>query len=115
MSLTQFIKEKEVRERIDAEFEIPKMIFILAVNTSASLMNPERMKTTYKNVLIPLYDNLTSLFKKSCITNLEWSYEVEKHPNFGDGKESEGTFIWDALRVEFKITITDDCLRPIKL
>tara|TARA_R110002126_G_scaffold129081_1_gene271766 strand:+ start:86 stop:589 length:504 start_codon:yes stop_codon:yes gene_type:complete len=104
-------KEKHFEHKVKVE----NMVLILAVHTDKGMQNPERLKTTYKNILIPLYDNIATLLKKACITNLEWSYDVEKHPNYGSGQESNGVFIWDALRCEFSITITDDCLKPITI
>jgi len=95
--------------------DVKGMVLVLAVQSNASMQNRERLKTTFNQLLIPLYDNISLLFKRASITNLNWDYEVQKHPNYSDGGDSAGTFLWDALRMKFDIRITDDCLKAIKV
>jgi len=92
---------------------------VLAVKTIASMQNPERLETTFKKVLIPLFDNIRHLFNVANIVNKADKYEIIKYPNYdynNGGAEHPGTLIWDALDVKFDISILSNrvCLKPVK-
>ena len=90
--------------------------FILAVKGNTQFENKQRMQETYQKVLIPLFDNIRSLFKRANITSTDSVYTIVKYPNYSsdsEGTEHAGTFIWDALKFTLSITITDDCLNKI--
>jgi len=96
---------------------VDKVTLILAVPTNESMQNKERLNETYKKVLFPLYDNMRHCLENANIVNIAKEFKVIKYPNYSDeqssGDESAGTFIWDALKVNFQITIRDTCLKPI--
>jgi len=96
---------------------VDKATLILAVPTNESMQNKERLNETYKKVLFPLYDNMRHCLENANIVNIAKEFKVVKYPNYSDeqssGEESAGTFIWDALKVNFQITIQDTCLKPI--
>jgi len=90
--------------------------FILCTrNENVNMYNPERLATSFANVLIPLYDSMLHSFKVGGIV----SYDQEEltrsfHPNYSknDNGEQHGTIdIWDALkiRVDLKIYGINEC------
>jgi len=95
---------------------IDKVTLILAVPTNKSMQNKQRLDETYKKVLFPLYDNMVFALGQANIVNIAHEFKVVKYPNYSDeplDDESAGIFIWDALKVNFQITIQDTCLKPI--
>lgn len=95
---------------------IDKTTLILAVPTNKSMQTKQRIDETYKKVLFPLYDNMVFALGQANIVNIAHEFKVVKYPNYSDepsDEESAGIFIWDALRVNFQITIQGTCLKPI--
>lgn len=90
--------------------------FILAVPTKAELRNPERRKTTYKNVLNPLLENFILLFRRANIISFEGNFTAVKHPNYSsdeNGDEHIAGVIWDAYRVDVSFSVIDTCYRKV--
>jgi hypothetical protein len=90
---------------------------ILATQTNASMGNVERMNKTFNKVLFPLLDNINKLFIRANITSYNEEFELTKYPNYSDNESADehaGIFIWDALKVDLDLTITDDCLKSIR-
>lgn len=112
---------KEVHSKKTVKLD--RISFILAVETNDKMFNRERFNTTYKNVLVPLYDNFRELLEKANIVNLAEEVEVWKYPNYSNEKlpgnretlkssEKNKTFdIWDAIKVTMNIKLTDNCFR----
>jgi len=96
---------------------VDKVTLVLAVPTNQSMQNKQRLNETYKKVLFPLFDNLVYCLEHANIVNIAREFKVVKYPNYSDeqssSEESAGTFVWDALKVNFQITIRDTCLKPI--
>ena len=99
--------------------ELPSVSFILAVDTTSAMMNPERIEETYKKILIPLYDNFIAVLSKNNIINIEHNFNVIKYPNYSDdnstGDKNKTISRWDALKVNFRCTINKVCLKDIKI
>jgi hypothetical protein len=99
------------------DVSIKRLSLILATQTNASMGNVERMNKTFNKVLFPLLDNINKLFIRANITDYNGEFELTKYPNYSDNSgddEYAGIFIWDALKVELDLTITDDCLKNIR-
>ena len=99
------------------DVSIKKLSLILAMQTNASMGNVERMNKTFNKVLLPLLDNIHTLFIRANITSYDEEFELTKYPNYSDNSgadEHAGIFIWDALKVELDLIITDDCLKNIR-
>lgn len=98
---------------------IESMQLVLAVETNGVMLNSERMKRTYEQVLIPLFNNLKKAFTQANIIDIKGydEYLITKFPNYSDdssnGEENQATYIWDALKVTFSCTLNANCLRPI--
>lgn len=107
--------EKQLKTKV----ELPSVSFILAVDTKTEMLNPERIKESYKKILIPMYDNFVKVITRNNIINIEHSFNVIKYPNYSDdnstGDKNKTIARWDALKVNFKCTINDTCLRKIKI
>ena len=106
-------EEKHNKNRL----QVDDVVFILAVPTIASMQNPQRLKETYANILIPLFDNVRWLFRRTNIVNFNDEYTMTKYPNYSDtddGEEHAGTFIWDALKVELSFSVIDTCYKSVK-
>lgn len=80
---------------------------------SSTLLNQVRLRTTFKDVLFPLLDNLEKCFKRAnTVLTIESTSDIEKFYNYGQDKESETTAIWDALTFDVDLKFNNDCLRP---
>lgn len=98
--------------------ELERISFILAVRTNKVMLNDQRIKETYKGLLIPLLKNIKILFDRANIISVNDEYSVVKFPNYsGDDNNSKSSFTtdpWDALKVTFSCSINSVCLRPIQ-
>lgn len=104
---TQFAKQGYVRTNLE---------LVLAVQTNAELYNTERWATTYRNILVPLFNNIDTAFKQSGIIRSEYEYRVRKRPNYSetDSKEKNAFVdIIDALVVNLQVEITSACINTI--
>ena len=108
---------KEMHHKNKVQLE--DLTLILIVNTNDKMLNKERLDTTYRKVLLPLYENIFSAFQKAVNVNLLETIEVTKFPNYGDTESnSDSSFtvdLWDALKTVWKIEITRACLKTIKI
>jgi len=102
-------EEKHTRTNV----EISNISLILAVETNIEMFNPERMESTFKAVLIPLWDNIRELFNASNTIAVSQEYDIIKFPNYGEEDTSESTDIWDALKITFECEINNYCLNEI--
>ncbi len=96
--------------------EVSNATFILAVPTVTGMQNKERLSRTFGEILIPLFDNFRTLFKRANIVNCNSEYDVFKYPNYSDsesGDEHAGAFIWDAMRIDFDFDLIEGCYRKI--
>jgi len=90
---------------------------ILAVrNKEVSWLNERRFKNTYSQILIPLLENVLKSFKGTKIASINRDtegnlYRLTKFPNYGNtetnGDKHFTTDIWDAIRVEFDLTVNN--------
>lgn len=103
---TQSVRDLESNSRIS--------LVIATRNPHTEYTNTNRWATSYKNVLFPVVGYLEQLFDRSPQTIWDGSYELYEFPNYGDTKETETIDIWDALRMDFDVTFTNDCFRQIK-
>lgn len=86
-------------------------VFILATKEKQTeLLNSNRLKMSFKNVLIPLTENILTLFKKAGIFNWDGNYTIEKFYNYGDGEQNKTTDIWDAIRLTVNLEINSRCI-----
>lgn len=82
--------------------------FILCTrNENIDMYTPQRLATTYKDVLIPLYDALLKSFKTGNIVVYDdESIDREFYPNYSvNEKENRVIDIWDALEVTLDLKI----------
>jgi hypothetical protein len=99
---------------------IDNLVLILAVPTNSTMENEERLKTTFGNVLFPLFDSIKHCLKTANIITYggaDESIQLIKYPNYSESDSKEETFaneIWDALKLTFDIEIIQTCLKPIK-
>lgn len=98
---------------------LDQITIILATDTGIPLLNKERLDSVYKTILIPLYNNVTNLFRMASIMNVSDTYQVIKFPKYSGSDDVNGDYdetvdVWDALKVTFDCTINNTCLRPIK-
>tara|TARA_R110000782_G_scaffold93408_1_gene176919 strand:- start:2553 stop:3131 length:579 start_codon:yes stop_codon:yes gene_type:complete len=100
--------------------KIDNLVLILAVPTNSTMENEERLKTTFGNVLFPLFDSIKHCLKTANIITYggaDESIQLIKYPNYSESDSKEETFaneIWDALKLTFDIEIIQTCLKPIK-
>jgi len=92
----------------------PISLVIMTRNENKDWHNGNRWKTSYQTVLFPVLNNIIEIFKKS---NVFSAFDVEQakvseFPDYGNGRESELTDIVDALRLDARVVITDNCYIP---
>ena len=103
---------KEIQTK--THVEVSNIQLILAVKSNMPMLNFERMEVTFNAILIPLYNNITNLFKRANIVNVSGDYDVIKYPNYSSTDRSEETYgnlIWDAMKLEFSIKIKSTCFK----
>ena len=86
-------------------------------NSPAAKRFEYQFNKTFNKVLFPLLDNINKLFIRANITSYNEEFELTKYPNYSDNESADehaGIFIWDALKVDLDLTITDDCLKNIR-
>ena len=79
----------------------------------ATLLNQQRIETTFGQVLFPVLESVRKAFERSNIVNLqdrEW--EIVKFYNYGDADGTEQTEIIDAIQFNVTLAINEDCLKP---
>jgi hypothetical protein len=113
----QLIKREsddDIRKNIKTDLEF----FIAVRNLNVDMFNTERWETSYKNVLVPVYENIKKAFIRSGIVRSDFVYEVFKKPNYSqiDNNDKNKTIdIIDAILVRLpNAEITKDCVRIIK-
>lgn len=88
---------------------------IIAINSNANTSNSERLNISFKPSLIPLYKNILKSLKQSGFTKI---IEAQKNKrtdfyNYGvkekNSKEKKhiATDIWDAIKFECELELTD--------
>lgn len=95
-----------------------KLKLILAVNSNSKLTNSERLEISFKTILVPLFENVIKAFNRCGFITLR-NRENEKRTNFFNygvkqgETESQATDIWDAIKFECEIEMSDCALREI--
>lgn len=80
---------------------------------NSSLLNQQRILSTFALVLIPTLDNIRKAFERSNITVLEnQDWNITKFYNWSDEQNLETSQVWDALRFDIDLIINNDCLKP---
>lgn len=74
--------------------------------------NDVRLEDSFKDILIPLLENINKAFERSNITDFkDKNFRMTKFYNYGSNKEHETTDLWDAIKMEVGINVNDDCLK----
>lgn len=89
-----------------------RLEIFLAVQTTTDLYNTERWATSYRNVLLPLFENIHKAFIRSGIISSEWKYDIDKIPNYNRLEGKNGTLdILDVLRFRLNVIISGSCIQ----
>lgn len=98
-----------------SKVSLNNLSLIIAVPSNTTMLNDQRLKETYKKVLIPLFDNIKELFRMGNIIRVGEIYNIIKYPNYSDTVDNKNTVlvIWDAMKITFDCVITDACLKTI--
>jgi hypothetical protein len=106
---------QETHGRSEVDFD--GITFILAVETNSVMLNNQRMRETYSNVLIPLFNNIKEAFKQASNLSTGDEYVITKFPNYSDvqrtSDDNKATYVWDAMTISFDGQMTSNCLQPI--
>ena len=96
--------------------ETPLSLILATLNKVKSMSNKKRIELSFKTTLIPLHDNIITAFNQSGFTRILNPAKIKRgnHYNFEFEKgESSPKDIWDAMKVEFELEMTDECLEKI--
>lgn len=83
-------------------------------NTDVSLTNEERWAMSYRNILYPLVRNIETCFNLAGAILWDGDYTMQEFPNYGNGKDNFTLDVWDAIVIDVKIGITNECIRQIE-
>lgn len=96
----------------EGEVDVSLAFVIATSGLNSSLLNQQRLKSTFDLVLFPVLDNVRKAFERSNITLLvDKQFTIQKFYNWSAAEQLETTQIWDALRFEVTLKINGDCLR----
>ena len=99
--------------------ELQQVSLIIAVNAGTNMLNEQRMKETFKKLLIPVCEDIITLFTRANIMNFPRIFDLTKYPNYSnessDGETSKTICRWDALKFTFDCTLNGVCFRKITL
>ncbi len=99
--------------------KLERISLVIAVNTIGGMMNEQRIKETFKKLLIPLCEDILTLFTRTNIMNFPRVFDLTKYPNYSndisDGETSKTICRWDAIKFTFDCTLNGVCFRKITL
>ena len=105
---------KETHDRLKKRVDVENMSIILAVPNNSQMLPIQRLETSFKQVLIPLFENVQDLFRKASTVSSDQVYGIEKHYNYGGDDQKTGiTDIWDVLKFDINMQINDRCLNKM--
>tara|TARA_R110000787_G_scaffold38935_2_gene97765 strand:+ start:871 stop:1509 length:639 start_codon:yes stop_codon:yes gene_type:complete len=89
---------------------------VLAVESNSVMYNPERLESSFKEFLLPLWDNINQTFRRSNTIDTVENFTLTKFPNY-DTRENKNktTTIWDAVKVTFDCSINSNCFKAGKV
>lgn len=107
-------KDNAISKRITTDLEF----FIAVQNKKTAMFNTERWETSYKNVLIPVYEDFKKAFIECGIIQSDFSFDIQKMPNYSQTEirdKSKTIDIIDAILVKLpNSTIIDTCIKNVK-
>jgi hypothetical protein len=105
----------EVHFKNKTEFENLQLVF--AVETNSTMLNDERLVTTYSSVLMPLFHDFKRVITRANNFNVKDDIGFVKYYNHsndaGAGEKHKTSYIWDAIRISVTGYVTPNCLRKI--
>lgn len=104
------VSNRSSQSEMGNEASVNISLIIATRNKNTDWHNGNRWATSYKNVLFPMIRNMVQLFYKSGFTYWDGTYELYEFPNYGDLGENKTLDIWDALRMDFRLNINNNCL-----
>lgn len=103
----------EIHNSQKSEVSVTLSFKIATSGLNSSLLNQQRLLSTFKLVLFPTLENIRKAFERSNIIVLEnQDWEVTKFYNWSDDQNLETSQVWDALRFDVSLVINNDCLKP---
>ena len=85
---------------------------IIATLTTKDLSNKERLTVTFEDVLFPTWDSFYYQLNRESIIGFieEMDVGYTKHFNYDTNDETEGSDVWDALRIEITLIFNLNCI-----
>ena len=85
---------------------------IIATLTTKDLSNKERLTVTFEDVLFPTWDSFYYQLNRESIIGFieEMDVSYTKHFNYDTNDETEGSDVWDALRIEITLIFNLNCI-----
>lgn len=111
----------QIEDHLKTRVIVDNLSFILAVTTNNSMENRERIKTTFKEILMPVFYNIRLALQRASVVTVKGgalSFKIIKHPNYSstEARDSTGAVaIWDALKITVSLEIIEGCIKPIKI
>lgn len=92
----------------DAREVTTDLVLVLAHrNTRIDLLNTQRWATSYRNILMPLVDNVIQALSESGLIRFDGTYTLEKVPNYSETEaKDKNAFIDIVDAIIFRATIT---------
>jgi len=103
---------EEIHNSQKNEVDVSLSFKIATSGLNSSLLNQQRITSTFALVLFPTLENIRKAFERSNITVLEeQNWNITKFYNWSDEENLETSQIWDALRFDVELKINSDCLK----
>lgn len=102
---------------ISSNLVTKRVVLILStLETRQDILNPQRYRGSFEQVLNPLASYVVQALQNSSITRITNpdSITILKEPNYSDAGENATIDLWDAIRIECDVEFNNNCLKPIK-
>jgi len=100
----------------EIEVETDLVLLLCVQNLNQDMYNSERWATSYRNVLLPLFENVDKALQRSGIISSDYRYSVRNYPNYSERESKENNKfidIVDAIEVSLRVTISANCVQTI--
>jgi len=104
---------EETHNTYEDALDVSVSLKIATSGFDSTLLNQVRLTTTFKDVLIPVLENVRKAFERSNTVLLQSTeFKVTKYYNYGSDNSQEQSEIWDAIRFDVDLKFNSDCLKP---
>lgn len=103
---------EETHNSSKEEVSVALSFKIATSGLKSSLLNQQRIASTFDLVLFPVLENVRKAFERANTVQLQnTDWKILKFYNWSTTEGMETTQVWDALRFDVELIINGDCLK----